>query len=109
MKLLNFLRKYTLSKKTIFNSIVFLLLVYFIFHSIYGDKGIIAYFKLNQKLVKSNEELEDLRAERVEIEHKGKLLRLESLDKDMLDEHARNNLGIASPNEQIFTTEKKKP
>ncbi len=86
----------------ILNSIIFLLLSYFAFHSIYGSRGIIAYFTLNQKLTKSFEELEYLRGQRIELEHKNKLLRHKSLDKDMLDERVRSVLGVASPTEQVY-------
>lgn len=91
------------SKKLIFNISLALLLGYFIFHSIYGNKGIIAYLKVNQQLEKAYSELRTLRAERVELEHNVKLLRPESLDKDMLDEQARKVLGVASPNEKVLT------
>ncbi len=85
------------------NTLLSLLLIYFVFHSFYGNRGIIAYFTLSQRLQKSYSELESLRAERVELEHKVKLLRPESLDQDMLDQEARRILGIASPKEQVFT------
>jgi len=91
-------------KKITFNVITSLLLIYFVFHSIYGNRGLIAYFKLNQKLEKTYSELENLRAERIEIEHRVKLLRPESLNQDMLDEKARKTLGLASSKEQVFTT-----
>ncbi|WP_341749618.1 septum formation initiator family protein [Candidatus Tisiphia endosymbiont of Sialis lutaria] len=91
------------SKIIIFNVLLSLLLAYFIFHSIYGNRGIIAYFTLNQRLEKAYSELETLRAERVELEHKVTLLRPESLDKDMLDQEVRRVLGVASPTEQVFT------
>ncbi len=91
------------SKKTIFNVFLFLLLAYFVFHSIYGNRGIIAYFSLNSQLEKAYSELDTLKAERVEVEHRVKLLRPESLDKDMLDQEARRILGMALPKEQVFT------
>ncbi|AGJ01933.1 Phosphatidate cytidylyltransferase [Rickettsia prowazekii str. NMRC Madrid E] len=47
--------------------------------------------------------MKNLRAERVELEHNVKLLRTESLNKDMLEEQAKKILGIAAPNEQVFT------
>ena len=90
-------------KSLIVNIITSLLLIYFIFHSVYGNRGIIAYFKLNQQLEKTYSELENLRATRIEIEHKVKLLRPESLNHDMLDEKARQVLGLASPKEQVFS------
>jgi cell division protein FtsB len=46
-----------------------------------------------------------LRAERLEIENRAKLLRPESLDIDMLDEKARNILGVIAPNEEVFKKE----
>lgn len=108
MKHRNLIGSIAFSRKLLFNLLIFLFLIYFIFHSIYGNLGIIAYFKLNQQLEKAQEELVALRAKRIEQEHRVKLLRLESLDKDMLDEQARNILGVASPQEQVFTVEKVK-
>ena len=96
----NYINNY---KRLLINTTLSLLLIYFVFHSFYGNRGIIAYFTLSQKLQKSYSELEGLRAERVELEHKVKLLRPESLDQDMLDQEARRVLGIASPKEQVFT------
>jgi cell division protein FtsB len=106
MKILSFIHFNGHAKSLIANVITSLLLIYFIFHSIYGNKGIIAYFKLSQQLEKTYSDLETLRAKRVEIEHKVKLLRPESLNQDMLDEKARQVLGLASPKEQVFTVKK---
>lgn len=107
MRNLHFIRSIKFSRKLILNILISLLLIYFIFHSIYGNRGMIAYFKLNQKFEKSYAELEALRAERIEINNRVKMLRPDSLDKDMLDQQARNILGIASPKEQVFATTKK--
>ncbi len=90
------------SKKLIFNGFLFLLLIYFVYHSFYGNKGIIAYFSLNQQLETAYISLESVRDERIELEHRVKLLRPDSLDKDMLDQEARRVLGVAMPNEQVF-------
>jgi cell division protein FtsB len=76
--------------------------LYFVFHAIYGSLGIIAYFKLQSELESSHKKLEQLRAERLEIENKTKLLRPGSLDKDMLDETIRNVLGLSSPQEKVY-------
>lgn len=95
------------TKKIILSIFLALLLGYFVFHCIYGNKGIIAYLKVNRQLEKAYDELKLLRAERVELEHNVKLLRTESLDKDMLDEQARKVLGIAAPSEQVFNTNSK--
>jgi cell division protein FtsB len=101
MKLSNF-TSISISKKQIVNSIIILLLAYFIFHSIYGSRGILAYFKLQADLQKSHETLVLLRDKRLDIENRTKLLRPESLDLDMLDEKARNVLGLSDPKEKVF-------
>lgn len=100
--MINIIQQFKISKKKAFNILVFLMLIYFVFHSIYGSRGIIAYFKLQAELEKSHAKLEMLRAERLEIENRTKLLRHGSIDRDMLDEKIRNVLGFSSPNEKIF-------
>lgn len=98
----NILGRIRLTRIFIFNIVISLLLIYFTFHSIYGNRGIIAYFKLTQQLEKSTAELASFRAEHIEIAHKVKLLRPETLDKDMLDQQVRNSLGMAGAKEQVF-------
>ena len=93
---------FKLTRKSAFNTVVLLMLLYFVFHSIYGSRGIIAYFKLQSELENSHVKLEKLRAERLGIENRTKLLRPGSLDKDMLDEKIRNVLGLSEPKEKIF-------
>ncbi|WP_342225466.1 FtsB family cell division protein [Rickettsia endosymbiont of Urophora cardui] len=107
MSILNLVLSNNNTKKIILNIFLALLLGYFVFHCIYGNKGVIAYLKVNRQLEKSYDELKLLRAARVELEHNVKLLRTESLDKDMLDEQARKVLGIAAPSEQVFNTNSK--
>ncbi|MFK7974237.1 MAG: septum formation initiator family protein [Rickettsiaceae bacterium] len=81
-----------------------LILVYFVFHSIYGSRGVIAYFKLQAELEQAHKLLNTIRAERLDIENRTKLLRHETLDRDMLDEQIRNVLGLSLPAEKIFET-----
>lgn len=107
MSILNLVLSNNNTKKIILNIFLALLLGYFVFHCIYGNKGVIAYLKVNRQLEKAYDELKLLRAERIELEHNVKLLRTESLDKDMLDEQARKVLGIAAPSEQVFNTNSK--
>lgn len=95
-------KSFKFNKKTIFNALILMMLLYFVLHSIYGSRGIIAYFKLQSELENSHKKLELLRAERLEIENRTKLLRPGSLDKDMLDEKTRNVLGLSSPKEKVF-------
>ena len=93
---------FSFNKVTMLNIGILTILFYFIFHSIYGSRGILAYFKLQAELNITHNQLEILRAKRLEIENKTKLLRPGSLDRDMLDEKIRNILGLSSENEKIF-------
>jgi cell division protein FtsB len=96
----------SIGKRQLISGILMAVLLYFIFHAIYGNRGIVAYFKLNQSVTNAEKELDELRAERLEIEHKVKSLKSESLDRDMLDEQARKGLGVAGEKEQAFIPEK---
>jgi cell division protein FtsB len=95
-------KSFVFTKKNVFNTLVLLMLLYFVFHSIYGSRGVIAYFTLQSELESSHKKLELLRAKRLEIENRTKLLRPGSLDRDMLDETTRNVLGFSSPKERIY-------
>lgn len=89
-------------KKIIFvNFVILLVLGYFIFHAVYGQRGILSYFKMSKNLESSIEELENLKSERLSIEHKVNLLKSGSLDLDALDEEARKILGYAKENEVV--------
>jgi len=100
--------RFKITRKKIFNIITIFMLLYFVFHSIYGSRGIIAYFKLQAELESSHKKLDQLRAERLEIENRTKLLRPGSLDRDMLDEKTRNVLGLSSPKEKVFKAKENK-
>ncbi|MGC0371537.1 MAG: hypothetical protein DGJ47_000226 [Rickettsiaceae bacterium] len=100
--------KKTLNKKIIINGLILAAIGYFTFHSIYGDRGALSYFKLQAKLEKTHVQLDSLRAQRLEIENKTKLLRNESMDRDMLDEKIRNVLGLSASDEKILQLEKEK-
>ena len=103
----NFIQNIRSGKRAAFHLAVLVLLIYFIFHAIAGNRGILAFFKMNQKMDKATTELDNLRAERIEMEHRVNLLK-SPLDKDMLDEQARKTLGVARPNEKVFVVEEKK-
>jgi len=92
-----------------FISLIFMgLLSYFLYHTIYGNRGVISKQRVEAEVQKSAEQLEKIRSERIELEHQVKLLRPESLDKDLLEEKARKILGIAKENEEVLINEEEK-
>lgn len=74
---------------------------YFVYHVIHGDRGLIAWRSLGQRVAIANVDLRHIRAERNGLEHRVDLLRPESLDPDMLDEWSRRILNFGHRDETI--------
>jgi cell division protein FtsB len=77
-------------------------LSYFGYHAFQGEFGIYAKYAFEERIVALNEKLDGVRAQRLELEHRVKLLRDGSLEKDMLDEYARRALNLAHEDEIIL-------
>ncbi len=83
-------------------SLVFaLLFVYFCYHAISGEHGLIALIELQNKVKERKIEADSIHAEKLNLEHRVSLLKPNSLDLDMLDEQARKLLGYAGKNETV--------
>ncbi len=72
------------------------------FHAVSGDRGLYALFRETRKLDTLTMQLEEVRAERLALEHKVKLLSGQSLDLDMLDEQVRRILGLTGNDEIVY-------
>jgi len=79
-----------------------LLTGYFLYHALEGDHGLQAYMRLNEQVAQERAELAALTAERQALEHRISLLHPSSLDRDMLDEEARRQLGFMAPGEIVL-------
>ena len=86
-------------KRALFLALTALVLVYFGYHAVIGDRGLLAWFQLEQQALELKKELAEVRAIRRHMEHQVALMRPESLDPDMLDRRAREVLNLAHPNE----------
>jgi cell division protein FtsB len=75
---------------------------YFVYHSIEGDRGLMAYVRLQEQLGEARAQLDEVQAERQALERRVKLLRADNLDPDMLDEQARRILNYSRPDEVII-------
>lgn len=84
------------------NTILFLITIYFIFHSFSGDRGVFAYMKLSSKLKEQTTTLNELLSERDALQRKVDLLHPKNLDLDLLDEIARRDLGLISQTEKVM-------
>ncbi len=84
-------------------------IVYFGYHAVQGDRGLIAWWNLRYELEKTEATLADVDAEKQVIEHRVSLLRAESLDPDMLEERSRIMLGFVHPDDRIVPLSPPKP
>lgn len=75
---------------------------YFAYHSVQGDRGIIAWLQLEQQVEIAQASLEKVSRDRSALEHRARLLRPDNLDPDMLDERARQVLSVVRPDEIVI-------
>ncbi|HUH84714.1 MAG TPA: septum formation initiator family protein [Stellaceae bacterium] len=78
------------------------LVAYFAYHLVQGDRGLMAWVRLEQQVAEANTTLAGLEAQRATLEHRVDLLRPQHLDPDMLDERARRELDLIGPNETVI-------
>lgn len=82
--------------------VCFLIIAYFSYHMVQGDRGLFAYLKLNHEIEKAQATLQITESEKQILENRVKLLNPSELDLDMLDERSRNVLGLAHPDEIVI-------
>ena len=78
------------------------MLVYFGYHAIQGDRGLIAWWSLRYEIDKADAQLSVVTAEKAALERRVSLLRPQSLDTDMLAERAHLMLGAVQGDDLII-------
>src|SRR6218665_4178796 len=81
-----------------------LLLVYFLYHTMYGEKGYLTMQRLQGEVAKAGQNLQQVQDQRQTLEHRVQGLRPDSLDPDLLEEEARRQLGFTKPDERVILT-----
>ncbi len=76
-----------------------LFLAYFGFHAYHGEFGIYSKYQLEARAAELRQRLDTLRGQRMQLEHRVKLLHDGTLEKDMLDEQARRALNLSQSDE----------
>ena len=79
------------------------LMVFFGFHTIVGERGLIARADIDREIQAAREILALLDKQNHFLEHRIKLLRSGAIDADMLAEIARANVGMYSENDVIIS------
>jgi cell division protein FtsB len=73
--------------------------LYFGYHLVEGDRGLIAWVRMTEQMRSSKQAASRLQAERGALEKRVSLLRSDHLDPDLLDEQARAALNLIGPDE----------
>jgi len=79
-----------------------LLIFYFGVQAITGERGMLKGARREETLTTRTKQLEDLRAERIELEARVRLLSDSNLSRDLLEERARAVLGFADPRDYVI-------
>ena len=75
---------------------------YFAFHAFRGERGVIALRQLSHQVETAQIVYSKIISQRMELEHRVKLLHPDSLDPDMLDERARIMLNYGLPDDIVI-------
>jgi cell division protein FtsB len=75
---------------------------YFAYHAVEGDYGLFALGKLQDRVASLEADLARAKAERQRLERHVALMRPESLDRDMIDERAREALNMANAKDIVI-------
>jgi cell division protein FtsB len=78
------------------------LICYFGYFALYGRHGLVNYAKLQREKELRQVDLDLIVAERMALERRVNLLKPESIDPDLLEERARDTLGLTGPNELVL-------
>ena len=74
---------------------------YFAYNLFEGDRGMLAWFRLNQDLRTARADLAAIQTQRAALDRKVDNMRPEHVDPDLLDQEVRSRLDLAAPNEII--------
>ncbi len=77
------------------------LAAYFCYHAVQGERGILAWHRLQQEQAAARDLRLQLAGERAGLAHRVDLLRPDGLDPDMLEERARMLLNFGTPDDYM--------
>ncbi|GAB4405643.1 MAG: hypothetical protein OHK0032_00240 [Thermodesulfovibrionales bacterium] len=99
----NLLRKQVASelkkRRFIFYTVIFLTLLYMGINFTLGDSGLLRYLELRDKKMRLEEEIKEVESKNIHLKSEIKLLKENPF---YLEKHAREDFGMARPDEYIF-------
>jgi len=86
--------------------IIMCLLLYFLYHTMNGERGFFSWVRLQQKVAEDEKVLDELQQKKESLERQVQLLRPDSLDLDMLEERSRAVLNFVDKDEIVIRSYK---
>jgi len=109
MTIYDFVKKHNISKVVFVSYFTFFaIIIYFLFCGLFGQKGLVFYFSLKEKIAKQDFVKQELHNKMKVKKNMVEGMNVESLDLDLLDEEARRALGYSSKNEVVIYQNSKK-
>lgn len=90
------------TRRFVLPAVTAVFLGYFAYHAFHGEYGIVGRQRLESRMSQLQVELDRISGERQSLENRVKLMRPGSLDQDMVDERAREQLNMVTPNEVVI-------
>jgi len=84
------------------------MLVYFTYHLLHGDRGLLSWWKLQKRIYKAETTAHIVNNHKIRLEKRVKLLNPLSLDPDMLEERVRLMLNFSHPDDVIILDPERK-
>lgn len=83
--------------------------IYFAYHAVNGDRGLVAWLELKDRVQAAEESAEAIARQRRMVENRVRLLHPGSLDPDMIEERARIMLNFAYANDVVIPDSRTDP
>ncbi len=81
---------------------------YFAYHVVHGDRGLIQWWNIKQRVQAARAVLAETRDQREILEHRVRLMEPGSLDPDLLEERARLMLNYGHPDDIVVLEGKRR-
>ncbi|MAF98189.1 MAG: hypothetical protein CMH26_06105 [Micavibrio sp.] len=88
-------------KENLFTLFGVCLLLYFTFHVVQGPRGVFSLLSVNQEIKTLSKISNNVLSERQDVDVRVSMMRPGSVDKDLLSEQVRNQLGYKNNNEYV--------
>ena len=82
--------------------VIGLITLYFLYHFFSGQRGIVSFFQLSKQQTVVEQEIHNLEQTKETLNKKIKSMQAKSLDLDLLEEKARQDLGFSKEGETVY-------